>query len=231
MSIVINAVYASDFKVSDAMKREAKESIEQFRVDKKNQMIAKELVDYTRTNEWQEKQLELRQNLLQVIGGKAAANVDEPEIFNKRIVLFISQSIPKKVLRRYVQDLVKVGGVMVMQGAINGLKTLEPTLAWMQEILKKDSTCTGVKCEFYQAPILIDPILFEKHNITKVPALTVLDDDAFQSYCEQKVSQPETGDESVIYGDAALIGLVEALFRLNPDSELKSIIRKLEGRG
>ncbi|MBP7796971.1 MAG: hypothetical protein KA059_09385, partial [Elusimicrobiales bacterium] len=94
---------------------------------------------------------------------------------NERLYIFISSSIPVKILRNYVSVVNKINDeniIFVMRGFINGAKFLKPTARFVLDLLKKDEDCSFLdkKCEIYNVNFIIDPLLFQKYDIQRVPS-------------------------------------------------------------
>lgn len=151
-------------------------------------------------------------------------NKDRPEV---RVVLAVSSSMPKEVLKRYARDLEKVKGVMALRGFIGGNKHVKPTAKFVNEVLKKDPDCKGSDCELYRVGFSVDPIVFSKNNVKRVPALLVLKGDIPDSYCqaEEEVST----SKQPVYGAASLLGLLEAYEQETDDQRVNPLIKRLGG--
>jgi type-F conjugative transfer system pilin assembly protein TrbC len=93
---------------------------------------------------------------------------------DERLYIFVSSSVPKETIRRYVTFVsshVEGNVVFVLRGGIGGLKKLMPTVAWIYDVIKKDSSCEGVNCEVYEVEFVIDPFLFRRYGVERVPAV------------------------------------------------------------
>lgn len=144
-----------------------------------------------------------------------------------RVVLFLSSSMPTHVIRNYVADIQKINGVILFRGTVGGIDTMKPTLSMMQDILKKDSNCSGPDCPMYVANVSIDPQRFEHFNITKVPALVFEPNMKLQAYCEQQ--NTPVVPNTIVYGDSNLVGMLSALYQHTKDVRLQPAIRQLRG--
>ena len=94
---------------------------------------------------------------------------------NERIYLFVSSSIPVRTLRNYARDLDKLNDpnvVMVMRGFVDGMKYVKPTLYFVQKVIAEDKNCDShqTSCRAYRVNIKIDPLLFRKYGVNRVPA-------------------------------------------------------------
>lgn len=152
---------------------------------------------------------------------------EETNNLGDRLVLFVSSSMPTHVLRNYVNDIDKVGGVMIFKGTIGGIDSLMPTVNLLRNIMAVNPSCTTANCDMKQVYISIDPQRFDHHNITRVPALIYEKDMKVQAYCKEGDQGPKA--ETVAYGDASLAGLTNAIFQRNQDPALKALLNKLRG--
>ena len=95
---------------------------------------------------------------------------------DERVYIFISSSMPKQTLRNYVRDVAKLGDPnvkLVMRGLVGGMKYIKPTLRFVGSLLVKDEECDPQKrkCERFGAGVEIDPLLFRRYGIDRVPAI------------------------------------------------------------
>jgi conjugal transfer pilus assembly protein TrbC len=180
------------------------------------------------------KQLKQQQHSFtqQIAKGYKVAVVDKTSkqqiTTNTKLVLFMSSSIPEIALKRYARDLAKLGGIMVMRGGVGGIAKIAPTMQFIHNILKQDSSCTGFKnCQLYATQIIIDPKLFTANNIQRVPALAYLPKLTLDTYCEDKHKTHNITSNHIIYGDASLAGLLDELIKLDNASELQQLKERL----
>jgi len=187
-----------------------------------------EVMQEVNSDQWQARKNEFL-SLLRADAGLDAGDPEnpDPEATGSRALLFVSSSIPEITLRNYARDLEKVGGVMVMRGMIGGLKKTQPTMEFMAKVLRKNPTCEGPKCAMRGLDVVIDPIQFRNHNITKVPALVVEQNFDFQSYCEKGAATPGM-QLPVVYGDSSLQSLLKRLTTMTGGAPAESILAKLE---
>lgn len=95
---------------------------------------------------------------------------------DERVYIFISSSMPKQTLRNYVRDVAKLGDPnvkLVMRGLVGGMKYIKPTLRFVGSLLVKDEKCDPQKrkCERFGVGVEIDPLLFRRYGIDRVPAI------------------------------------------------------------
>ncbi|WP_404337812.1 type-F conjugative transfer system pilin assembly protein TrbC [Sphingomonas sp. MMS12-HWE2-04] len=133
-------------------------------------------------------------------------------------VLFVSSSVPVPVLRAYAAQLERIHGVLAFRGMPGGLRRVAPMAKLSAEILRLDPGCEGPGCAMRNVQVIIDPIAFRQHNISRVPALAMLPGDPAQAYCER--DEGSARSRFIVYGDAALSGLLEEFRRLGGAAEV-----------
>ena len=67
--------------------------------------------------------------------------------------------------------------------------------------------------------LIVDPIVFRQHGVSRVPALAMIPGDPAQAYCERDDESPRA--THLVYGDSALSGLLEEYARLGGREEVK----------
>lgn len=150
-------------------------------------------------------------------------------------VLFVSSSMPITTLRAYALQLEKVRGVMAFRGMPGGLTHVAPMAKLSAEILRLDPGCEGPACAMRGVQLIVDPIVFRQHGIAQVPALVMIPGDPTQPYCErgEDASDPATLPKlagAIVYGDAALSGMLEEYARLGGKEEVRDAQSRLESR-
>ncbi|BAI99068.1 MULTISPECIES: type-F conjugative transfer system pilin assembly protein TrbC [Sphingobium] len=143
-------------------------------------------------------------------------------------VLFVSSSIPVSTLRTYVGQLEKARGVIAFRGMPGGLNKVAPMAKLSAEILRIDPGCEGPACAMRDIQLIVDPIIFRQHGITRVPALAMIPGDPTQPYCEREDNSPRSSH--IVQGDAALPGLLEEYGRLGGREEVRDAQARLESR-
>lgn len=134
-------------------------------------------------------------------------------------VLFVSSSIPVPVLRAYAAQLERVRGVLAFRGMPGGLHKVGPMTKLSAEILRIDPACEGPACAMRNVQLIVDPIVFRQHGVTRVPALAMIPGDPTQAYCEREEGSPRGA--YVVFGDSALSGLFEEYARLGGKEEVR----------
>ena len=143
-------------------------------------------------------------------------------------VLFVSSSMPVTTLRIYAGQLERVGGVLAFRGMPGGLTKVAPMAKLSAEILRHDPGCEGPACAMRDVQLIVDPLIFRQHGVTRVPALAMVPGDPALPYCEREDDAPRAAH--VIYGDAALSGLLEEYARLGGKQEVRDAQTRLQGR-
>jgi hypothetical protein len=113
---------------------------------------------------------------------------------------------------------------MAFRGMPGGMTRVEP-MAKLSAQLRLDPGCEGPACAMRDVQIIVDPLIFRQHGVTKVPALAMIPGDPTQPYCERDENSP--GAAHIIYGDAALSGLLEEYGRLGGKEEVRDALAHL----
>ncbi|MBM9514854.1 TrbC family F-type conjugative pilus assembly protein [Desulfogranum marinum] len=95
---------------------------------------------------------------------------------NEKVYLFFSSSIPDETIHSYltaVEALDEPGMTMLMKGFVPGERH-----RYLTRIAKKDPSCVDQLkkekpevCERFEIPVRIQPSLFNRYEVTQVPAL------------------------------------------------------------
>ncbi len=145
-----------------------------------------------------------------------------------RLIVFVSSSVPLITLRNYARDLEQVNGLMVFRGMLGGMRTIAPTLRLIASILRINPACEDQRCAMRKTAVVIDPILFSEHAISRVPAAVFIEDMALTPYCERFDEQAVAEKaRHIVYGDVSLKSLTEELQRLLKTRRLDPLIRSL----
>ena len=154
---------------------------------------------------------------------------------NERIYLFISSSIPMQTLRNYMSQIAKVEDpnmVVVMRGFIGGMKHVRPTLEFTHAILKKDPSCELPReCEIYGVNFEVDPLLFRRYGIDRVPAVVYVSGIGVEDTgaSEGIEDNARVSDFHVFYGDVSLYFALEKINEKAKSVSLKAVIDELQG--
>lgn len=134
-------------------------------------------------------------------------------------VLFVSSSMPIPVLRAYAAQLEQARGVLTFRGMPGGMRKVGPMAKLSAEILRLDPGCEGPGCAMRNVQIIVDPIAFRQHGVTRVPALAMIPGDPTQAYCERDDDSPRAA--YLVLGDSALAGLLAEYARLGGRKEVR----------
>jgi conjugal transfer pilus assembly protein TrbC len=142
---------------------------------------------------------------------------------DERIYIFISSSMPITTIRNYAEAVDNLGGniTMVMRGFINGMRMVKPTMKFIEGILKKDETCDlkSENCETFRLEVQIDPILFQRFGIQKVPAIVYAKGvNVLNTGSEGIEGNVKVDDFYVVYGD---VGIPYAIRKIQDAGGLK----------
>ncbi|PTR12611.1 MULTISPECIES: type-F conjugative transfer system pilin assembly protein TrbC [unclassified Novosphingobium] len=143
-------------------------------------------------------------------------------------VIFASSSMPLDELRAYAAQLEPVGGVIAFRGMPGGLTRIGPMAKLTAQMLRLDPGCEGPACVMRKVQVIVDPLVFRQHGVTRVPALTLIPGDPTQPYCEREDNSPH--GNHVVYGDTALSGLLDEYARLGGQDEVRDVQTSLERR-
>lgn len=124
----------------------------------------------------------------------------EKPIQNSKVIIFASFSMPKESLKGWMAQAKVIDAPIYMRGLLNNS-------------LKSMAQAVGDLVKEQAGGILIDPPLFKKYGITKVPAVVVIYDDDFD----------------VIHGDVTLDYALRKIIEDKPDAAIIDAIKKLHG--
>ncbi|MGI9377310.1 MAG: type-F conjugative transfer system pilin assembly protein TrbC [Tsuneonella suprasediminis] len=160
---------------------------------------------------------------------EAVAGITAPPLDKGWVpLLFVSSSMPVTTLRTYAGQLERVGGVLAFRGMPGGLSRVAPMAKLAAEILRSDPGCEGPACAMRDVQLIVDPLIFRQHGVARVPALAMVPGDPALPYCEREDDSPRASH--VVYGDAALSGLLEEYARLGGKMEVSDAQTRLQGR-
>lgn len=227
--------------VNDAMKRAKKTKVEIPETKNREGYKAAEEADaYLKTEKFMKRLDEEKNKIRKTIGvsdSPMQSKVGRQTILSgkDRIYIFISSTIPRNTLMSYVRDLDHLKEpniILCLRGFIGGMKKVQPTLDFINDLVKKDPSCNTDKCEYYRANIDIDPLAFRYFDINKVPAVAYIENVNMEN-TEQSIGTPgnikSKGVSNVFYGDMPLSYSLDKLSKKH--TKLKNLTRKLERRG
>lgn len=121
---------------------------------------------------------------------------------SENIKIFVSLSMPMSLWQQYSEELIKVGGVFVLNGLPeNSFQALAKTML----NLKKN----GVK-----ATLILDPIAFRKYQINSVPTIVIEEENVFDK----------------ISGSVSLAYALEKFSHDGETKSSPSLLKKLRGK-
>lgn len=182
------------------------------------------------------KKTEMYKNRLKTLSPELFGEAPEPQeqkkdnYFGKdRIYIFISSSVPKSTLRQYINDIDGLPqATAVLNGFIGDIGKMQPTVQFIADLLKVDEHCKMPGCDYLDSEIVVDPIIFKRLNIDRVPAIAYVENYERIGYCSEGL---ETGSKMsnirVVYGDVALKDALEHINKKTKSAKLASIIKKL----
>lgn len=141
-------------------------------------------------------------------------------------MLFASSSMPLQTLRNYAAQLETVGGVIAFRGVPGGLGRIGPMAKLTAQVLRLDPGCEGPACTMRNIQIVVDPILFRQHGVAQVPALAMVPGDPTLPYCERDEEIAPRASH-IVFGDAALSGLMDEYARLGGKEEVSNAASRL----
>jgi len=144
-------------------------------------------------------------------------------------MLFASSSMPLQTLRNYATQLETVGGVITFRGVPGGMSKIGPMAKLTAQILRVDPGCEGPACTMRNVQLIVDPILFRQHGVNQVPAFAMVPGDPTLPYCERD-DEVAPRASHIVYGDAALSGLLEEYARLGGKEEVSDAASRLSRR-
>lgn len=154
---------------------------------------------------------------------------------NERVYILISSSVPESVVRTYIAAADRLSGSVpvILRGFIGGISKAMPTLKYIQRLSKKDQNCDPMKsrCEFYSAPVLIDPLIFGMHNVEAVPAFVYV---GGLKVSDAEMSEGNEDNVSfevshVVYGDVSLEFALSEIQREVKSPYLEQMLAKVRG--
>ena len=162
-------------------------------------------------------------------GASSVAGYLQPD---ERIYLFVSASMPLETLRAYASTVEKIGDgkvSIVLRGFVGGMKKVQPTVQFIGDVLKKTVQCTAEDCEFRKAGVVIDPLLYRRYGINRVPAVVYAHglDLVDPKQSEGKDDNVKTGEARVVYGDANLEYIISLIQRDTQSTSLRALLDRI----
>lgn len=139
---------------------------------------------------------------------------------DERIYLFISSAMPLQTVRNYAASVARLGDpnvTMVMRGFVDGMTRIQPTIRFIGSVLQRDPACNPAEgeCEMLPAGLAVDPLLFRRYGIDRVPAVVYVrgikaEDSALS---EGDTRNTAIAESHTVFGDASLEYLIEQIQR------------------
>lgn len=223
-----------------ARKASEKMSVPKNASEEASSAMAKELQYYYESEEFQKK-IDAEKDRLQrqLFGNKVQAYYPEAKAPNKqaklsaneRIYIFISSSVPQETLRTYVRTVSRLKDPNIhiaMRGFVGGARHIKPTMSFLKGLLLEDPSCNPLKtnCAAFSAQVMVDPMLFRKYRIEKVPAIvyvpsvSVIDD----RMSEGLDSNTKTSEHFLVYGDVGFDYAIEQFLKERRSSGLDRLL-------
>lgn len=150
----------------------------------------------------------------------------------RRLYIFISESVPMETIRRYVLDAYKIRKFtnvsILLSGGIKTNRTIKPTIQFVFNATKIDKNCKGIQCKRYNIDVLIDPVLFNRYKINKVPAFVLADLETIKSYCSEGSSQISVKEYDIVYGDATITAALNYFSEKKHNTYSKTLLEKVK---
>ncbi|MGB9811558.1 MAG: type-F conjugative transfer system pilin assembly protein TrbC, partial [Dictyoglomus turgidum] len=199
--------------------------------------LAKQSFYYTQTPEFQAKLEAFKEDILGSLTGTV-----QPQYYSElrkthsllasdeRLYVFVSSSMPLETVRAYARALSQIGdnGYLVLRGAIGGLKYLRPTADWTLKVLKKDPYCEVENCELYGVKLLIDPFLFKKYQIDRVPAIVFVRGLDNPEGLSEGLDSVKVSSYWVSFGDVALSYHLKLIGEASQDERIKRLAQSID---
>jgi len=95
---------------------------------------------------------------------------------SERVYVFISSAMPLATIRNYAASVARLGDPnvsLVMRGFVDGVTKIQPTIGFIASVLQRDPACRPQDgdCEMLPAGLVVDPLLFRRYRIDRVPAV------------------------------------------------------------
>jgi type-F conjugative transfer system pilin assembly protein TrbC len=150
---------------------------------------------------------------------------------DERVYVFISSALPLPTVRNYAASVTRLGDpnvFLVMRGFVGGMTKIQPTISFIASVLQREPSCnpSEAECEMLTASLAVDPLLFRRYGIDRVPAVVyargVKAEDAALS--EGDVRNTGVAKSHTVYGDASLEYLLEQLRRETASRTLTDLL-------
>ncbi len=138
----------------------------------------------------------------------------------RRLYIFVSESVPLTTLRNLLMDLQDTGGVLLLRGLVgDDPKSFAATEQWTRRVLCGSANITE-KSNCASGPLDINPMLFRAFGIERVPAIVYLPEPSSLAGC---LNGEKLADKNFLlwYGDMPLSHVLRRFQLVRPaDAEL-----------
>ena len=154
---------------------------------------------------------------------------------DERLYVLISSSVPLSTLRTYAAalDKLKDSNVsMVMRGFVGGMKFFRPTLEFVQSVVVRNQSCdlSTERCDVYHAAISIDPLVFRKYGVRRVPAIAYVRGVGLENVSMREGDAENLAgsqDAYIVYGDVSVDRALETIAKETKSVRINSLVKKL----
>jgi type-F conjugative transfer system pilin assembly protein TrbC len=139
---------------------------------------------------------------------------------SERVYVFVSSAMPLQTVRNYAASVARLGDpnvTLVMRGFVDGMSKIQPTIRFIGSVLQRDPACNPAEgeCEMLPAGLAVDPLLFRRYGIDRVPAVIyvrgIKAEDSGLS--EGDTKNTAIAESHTVFGDASLEYLIEQIQR------------------
>ena len=151
---------------------------------------------------------------------------------DERIYVFVSSSMPLQTIRNYAASIARYSDpriMMVLRGFVGGVGKIQPTIDLVGRVVQRNPACNPVKegeCEILSVPFGVDPLLFRRYGIDRVPAVVyargVKSEDAGLS--EGDAKNATVSEFWLAFGDASLEYIVDQMQRESDSQGLLQLV-------
>lgn len=150
---------------------------------------------------------------------------------SERVYVFISSAMPFATIRNYAASVARLGDPnvsLVMRGFVDGVSKIQPTIGFIASVLQRDQACRPQDgdCEMLPAGLIVDPLLFRRYRIDRVPAVVyargLKAEDTGLSEGDPK--NTTISDHYAAYGDARLEYLLDQIRKESGSDSLAALL-------
>ena len=151
--------------------------------------------------------------LLGVDMSNDAPDPAKPALPAHRLYVFVSALMPLSALRNYARDLEGVpGATLVLRGCVDGCARLGPSAGFGARVLREDTDCEGPRCPMRRTALAIDPLLFRRYGVERVPTVVLAEGVDAPGHCsEGNEGETRVAAWHVARGDASLPFVLQSL--------------------